>query len=409
MVSYTYFSVALEPAGSFVSQFDNFLEPRKNFNMQKSLKRFSKHWRQYDHDPNYVKILLPAIRGEVNAEQCRDFLDYVHEELGRMSKYPASYAINSPEKLLNVVEKFKPDLPRDQVIELMLGLDVNGAVNTPVSLQDPHCLSAELAIRIWINLHVQIPRRSPVPKITQVDTTILWRDNTTFQSLIHSEFEKRKGRPAMFSNKIDPKFSMALLVKEHGYQISWTSNLADHLKIDPGSPRRILIYEHKIFLWNHDRMAKKHVAVLPLPLVEEAIDTLNLLFPFGKKSTKSLLRRHGKAFHGLGNCGRATKYDIQEYHYWRKEIGELAEVLSQQPLGRAQFILNKDGTNTLQFWTFWTAIAFGMLAIFGVVTGVYSAVYAKKAFDVGMLQYQLALAQACSTLNATDLLPGFCH
>lgn len=136
---------------------------------------------------------------------------------------------------------------------------------------------------------------------------------------------------------------------------------------------------------------------------------MNLLFPFGKTSTKSLLRRHGKSFHGLGKCGRATQYDIKEYHYWRKEIGDLAEVLSQQPRGKAQFILDKDGTNTLELWSFWTAIAFGMLALIGVVTDVYSAVYAKRAFDIGLLQYQLSLAQACLTPNATDLLHGFCH
>lgn len=152
-----------------------------------------------------------------------------------------------------------------------------------------------------------------------------------------------------------------------------------------------------------------NVPVLPLPLVEEAIDTLNLLFPFGKKSTKTFLRRHGKSFHGLGKCGRALQYDIERYQYWRKEIGDLAEVLSQRPRGRAQFILNRDGTNTLEFWTFWTAFLFGILGTIGATTGLYSAVYAKRAFDVGVWQYQLALAQACSALNATDVLPGFCH
>ncbi|KAI3395780.1 hypothetical protein diail_863 [Diaporthe ilicicola] len=58
--------------------------------------------------------------------------------------------------------------------------------------------------------------------------------------------------------------------------------------------------------------------------------------------------------------------------------------------------------------TFWTAFAFGALAVVGVASSVYSAAYARRAFDVGLLQYQLALAQACSAVNATDELPGFC-
>ncbi|KUI58607.1 hypothetical protein VP1G_05900 [Cytospora mali] len=356
---------------------------------------------------------IHQLKSIVNAEQCRAFLGYVHEELGRLSQRPESYAIHNPEKLIDVVAEFSrtPDLSRDKAIAIVSSVAGATSLNSAVTAQASHCVSAELALKIWANLHVQFPRQSPVPMFTPVETVIPWTDNTTFQSLVRSQFEARMGRPATDLSRIDPKFSMDLFVKAYEYRVSWTSNLADHLKINPESPRLIMVYEHKICLWNHLKMAqdKNSVPVLPVPLIEEAIDTLNLLFPLGKKSTKSFLRRHGKSFHGLGKCGRATQYDLQKYHYWRKEIGDLAEVLSQRPRGKAQFILNRDGTNTLDFWTFWTAIAFGILTIIGVATGVYSAVYAKKALDVETLQYQLALAQACSAPNATDLLPGFCH
>ncbi|ROV97748.1 hypothetical protein VMCG_07407 [Cytospora schulzeri] len=355
--------------------------------MQKSAKKLFKTHRPHIISPKYVRILLPAIKStQSNAE--------------------ITWAI--PEKLLDVIAESNttPDLARDQAIAIVFSGTTGVAIN-----QDSYCFSAELAVRIWADLHVQIPRQSSAPMFMPVETVIPWSDNTTIQSLVSSEFEKRNGRSAVDLTSIDPKFSMALLVEAYDYRVSWTSDLADHLQLDPESPRRIMIYEHKIFLWNHLEMAKLEddVSALPLPLVEEAIDTLNVLFPFSKKSTKSFLRRHGKSFHGLGKSGRAIQYDIQGYHYWRKEIGDLAAALTQPPRGKAQFILNKDGTNTLEFWTFWTAIAFGIRAIIGAGTGVYSAVYAKKAFDIGVLQYQLALAQACSALNATDLLPAFCH
>lgn len=363
--------------------------------------------------PEYATRLLPAISAQADTAQCHGIVDYFQQELAQLDQHPESYAINSAEQIFDVVAKFRttPNLSQDQAIAIVSSVAQATRVNGAVITHDSCCFPVELAMRIWANLHVQIPRQFGASMLTPAETVIPWLDNTAVQSLVSSHFEKRKARQAVNLSSIDPKFSMALLVKVYDYRVRWTSNLAEHLKIDPEFPRNIMIYEHKICLWNHLKTAQdgNNAPILPLPLVEEAIDTLNLLFPFGKKSTKSFLRRHGKSFYGLGKCGRATQYDIQQYHYWRKEIGDLAEVLSQQPRGRAQFILNKDGTNTLEFWTFWTAIAFGILAVIGVATGLYSAVYAKKAFDVGMLQYQLAVAQACSTPNATDLLPGFCH
>lgn len=211
---------------------------------------------------------------------------------------------------------------------------------------------------------------------------------------------------------------MAYLSKSYGFTPCWTSNLADHLKID-AEAKILMVYEHKICLLNHFECSGKNGTsyatqcppMLPPNVVGEALDTLNLLFPFGDEATKALLEAHGKSatVYGLGTCGRQKQLEISGYVYWRKEIEEIAAILSQPPRGKAQFLLDRDGTNSREVWTFWTAIAFGALAVIGVATGVYSAMYARKAFDVDMLQYQLALAQACSAENATDELPDFCR
>lgn len=89
--------------------------------MRKSAKKLFELHRQHGEHPKYIKRLLPAVRAEVNAKQYRDFLGYFQEELGRLSQYPESYAINSAEQLLDVVAEFRtmPDLSRDQAIAIV--------------------------------------------------------------------------------------------------------------------------------------------------------------------------------------------------------------------------------------------------------------------------------------------------
>lgn len=182
--------------------------------------------------------------------------------------------------------------------------------------------------------------------------------------------------------------------------------LGEHLRVDHEF-KKIAIFEHKICLWNFQRSREMHVP-LPADVVAEALDTLNLLFPWSDKSTKSFIQDK-KGFYGLGQCNLDRQLDRSAYRYWRTEIDSLAKVLLEPPRGRAQLFVDVDGKNALEVWTFWTAVLFGILAVIGVVTGIYSSVCAKLAYDVGVLQYQLALAQACSEENATDLLPGFCR
>lgn len=76
----------------------------------------------------------------------------------------------------------------------------------------------------------------------------------------------------------------------------WTSNLAEHLQIDEQSnPKTVTIYEHKIWLWNNIQASAKDSklrsqCVVPSAAIEEALDTHNLLFPFGDAATAKLLR-----------------------------------------------------------------------------------------------------------------------
>ncbi len=202
----------------------------------------------------------------------------------------------------------------------------------------------------------------------------------------------------MNRGRIDPRMTIAYLSYHGRIMVLWTSNLADHLSID-WKNRVITVYEHKISLWNHLKYTKQQL--IPRDVLEEAIDTLNLLFPLNDAGTRDFLRQNGKPFYGLGYCNREQCYDLEKYSYWRGRVAELMEIMNEEPSGLQQLLLSKDGRNLLQFATFWVAVAVAILTIVSIVSGTVQTVYALK-------QYNLAVAQACATPGSAELLPRYC-
>lgn len=359
-----------------------------------------------------IARLWPAAEVDSDSEQYECLLRFFDSELSKMNRHPKSFALQDPEKLVQAISTLcaTPNLTRDTAIGIVAQLS-SSTLSRPND-KDALSRSVERMLAISASIGIHIPRQT-WDEFSD-PATLVWMDNTTtMQALIRRYFESKKSAAsANPSREIDLSvLTMDNLSSSHGYEPIWTNNLAEHLRIDHKS-HRVMVYEHKIWLWNHLRFSSQGPGstnhILPTEVVAEALDTLNLLFPWATDATKTFLRRHRKSFYGLGTCGRETKHDIFLYKCWHQELAELVDITSRPPKGKAQFILNKDGTNSMEFWTFWTAIAFGILAIIGVATGIYSAMYAKLAYDVGILQYQLALAQACSADNATDSLPGFC-
>ncbi|KAL1864722.1 hypothetical protein Daus18300_007524 [Diaporthe australafricana] len=391
-------------------------------------------------DMTWIPKLWPDLKpSDINEEHYTEFLRFADAQIDIFNSFcPEPSPIQNLSDALKLVSLFQQEaeLTRLRAAELATSFLAWDGSAAPVPNEDVVWRCVELAARLWATLNIHVPADtacSPASRATPAvfpgQMSYLWVDDGPLKAFIHGNFETRLRRdsqvtPLSHETKLEPKCTMAYLCQAYDFRPHWTSNLADHLKIDTDSGT-ITIYEHKICLWNHLTCARPgggpwnspHSAsqppapILPAAVLAEALDTLNVLFPFGDEATEALLRRERKtaAFYGLGSCTRGRQLDLARYRFWRREVGELAGVLAQPPRGRAQFLLDRDGSNSRDVWTFWTAIAFGALAVIGVATGVYSAVYARKAFDVGVLQYQLALAQACSAGNATDELPGFCR
>lgn len=366
---------------------------------------------------------------DINQEHYTDYLYFTDAEIKIFkSVCPEPSPFKDFFDVLQLISLFHQEvnLTRQRAAELAASILPPDGCDASAQNADVVWRCVELAVRLWSTLNIRVPMDTScgptsraTPAVFPGQASYIWVDDSPLQAFILDNFKNRgSGKPQITpsspASRLVPNCTMAYLVQAYDIRPHWTSNLADHLKFEADS-RTLTVYEHKIFLWNHLRSKKSRndrngPPILPWSVVDEAMDTLNLLFPFGDDATEALLKREGKeaSFYRLGSCKGDRQFEMSRYEYWRDELEEIAAVVSQPPRGRAQFLLDREGTNSRDVWTFWTAMAFGALALIGVASGMYSAVYAREAYDISLLQYQLALAQACSAENATDVLPGFC-
>jgi hypothetical protein len=246
----------------------------------------------------------------------------------------------------------------------------------------------ERALRMMLSLDIRIGSRGG--SISRARSSIIdWEDGTTLPKAIANHFIDGSSRTRdMVTGRIDPSLSLAFLCTYRGFKVFWTSNFSEHLNISWKS-KIITIYEHKVFLWNHLRNSDS--PIIPREILEEAIDTLNLLFPLNDPQTRSLLAQNGKDFQGLGYCSRPRDkcLDLGRFNIWRDRIAKLVEIMNEEPKGLKQLALEKDGRNLLPFVTFWIAIAVAFLSLLNLPFAIISMQYTVK-------QYELALAQAVS-------------
>ncbi|KAK3385306.1 hypothetical protein B0H63DRAFT_510156 [Podospora didyma] len=261
-----------------------------------------------------------------------------------------------------------------------------------------HAKTLELVLRIIFTLDFSTgPSDNPQVSINPGPTA--WEDETTLSETLAEHFSKLSSPSFdMKTGRIDPRMTMAHLHSHKGLTVCWTSNLAEHLAINWKS-RVISMYEHKICLWNH--LSSPSPPIIPREILEEAIDTLNLLFPLNDAPTKSFLKQSERSFYGLGYCKRERCYELDKFRIWRERMADLIDVMNEEPRGVQQLALSKDGKNLLSFATFWVASTVAVLTIISIAFGTVQTVYSVK-------QYNLAIALACAGPEARAALPEYC-
>jgi hypothetical protein len=260
--------------------------------------------------------------------------------------------------------------------------------------------SIELAVRLWLGINVCSKGLSIGPTNPR-DCRVEWQDDQTLDEMVTAQFRRDASREQLSHISFDESFTAVNLKNICRLRIRWTDNLIDHLKLEgPRGQRQLSVYRHKVCLVNH-RMGPGPT-IIPVDVLDEAIRTLELLFPFGDPRTESLLKDAKVLFWTVSPSRSLRDSHLDDFRYWRSNLAQLSNLLHGPPETVIQTLL--DTRNVSQFATLWVAIlgVFFLTIIFGILSTIYSA----KQYRVAVKSYELALAQACQQNSIS--LPGFC-
>lgn len=301
-------------------------------------------------------------------------------------------AANTPATLAN--------MPRETLVEQVKR-------NLPGNPDDESVLNAVcLGLSLWLTMNIVPSNR---PQVGLRDTAQSeWSNGSTLSEVIASTVPRK---PSTRIGLISGRMTAEYLEAYHGFMVVFTDILSEHLDIRYGNgtsrKHAIMVYQHKVFLWNE--LSLSRVSPLPRKYVEEVLDTLNILLPHGHTHTERFLeRRRMKYFSALGNCGRPQRPELSHYAYFGDRLDLLSGIADSPPTGINQILPGRGLVNFKESATFWvTAIVITILTVASIVLAALSYDVSKRSLDLTDRQYRLSLAQACATMNSTQL-PDWC-
>ncbi|RYP68711.1 hypothetical protein DL771_006512 [Monosporascus sp. 5C6A] len=261
---------------------------------------------------------------------------------------------------------------------------------------------AEFLAKAWLTISVTISRPQALPW----QASVVWNEGTLLEKAISNSFQRLKTAHhdgVSTPESIPGHFTIPYLTKNYRWTVQWSDNLTEHLTLDWAN-KIVTIYQHKICLLNHLQYSQD--CPIPQDVLEEALDTLNVLFPPSDIATQRYLGDQGRLFHLLGYCNRDDYRDLEHYAYWRKNLRQLLGELRDPPYGWRQLRLDENRRNLKEFAMFWIAAVVAVALAVGF--GIASTYFAARGYDIAVAQYKLALAQACSAPGANITLPEYC-
>ena len=120
--------------------------------------------------------------------------------------------------------------------------------------------------------------------------------------------------------------------------------------------------------------------MIPEPLIEETLETLDLLFPFGDGKTIKFLSQNQQSIHEEGPFSSTRTLDLNDFTYWRDRLRELHEEIFHSPPER-WLQLWLDRRNPQQWLTLWIAFVVFLLTIISTAASIVQAWAAVKALN----------------------------
>jgi hypothetical protein len=179
----------------------------------------------------------------------------------------------------------------------------------------------------------------------------------------------------------DPTFTATYLVNTCGVRLQWTDDILAHLNFDL-KRLTLTVYRHKACILGH--LDNLQDCPLPRDVLEEILDTMDLLFP-PDMATKHLLLKEGQqSMYTLG-CHRSSRVlDVGHYQYFGEALEYLVEAFDKAPRTWRQLAL--DRRNKLEWSAFWVTIMVAVLTVVSIPCNIVQATYSVKAYHVALAQ-----------------------
>lgn len=233
--------------------------------------------------------------------------------------------------------------------------------------------SLELAIRLWLTININ-SRPLAWGIVDTYQRALDWSVELSLQDVLEERFARRPSVTAKKLPLIDGSFTAAYLVDVCGMTLNWTDYLSDHLRPDPNN-QVLTVYKHKICLINHLQAP----SAIPTSVLDEALNTMNLLFPFGDLATLRLLNREGHSeIYGLGNCQKKRELDLSKYSYWGEELETLLHRFHHPPKTWRQLVM--DRRNLIEWAAFWMTVMMAFLTFVSIPCNIIQAAYSVKSY-----------------------------
>ena len=316
------------------------------------------------------EIFGPEVATTIEPSSRGTFFDYLEAELAKFGSASRSCklvsngdGVRAVEDLVSIVKTLKQERGSSRrQIRSMLQEHFRSGLSLDLSMDLAACLLTMLNIR-----NEQLRLQTPLTP------TIQWDDELTLETLVADQFPIASWSVSSREGRLHPAFTAAAMVRICGLKISWTTCLADHLRLDQEF-KILRVFPYKQSLLDHLEGVRKHrqPALVADSVLAETIQSLDLLFPHWDFQTNKLLKEHGQSFHQVGPFPSSRRLNLCDFEHWRDRLAELyEEVYCCPPASWAQ--LWADRRNPQQWYTFWIALLILLLTIVSTIASIVQA------------------------------------
>ncbi|KAL2270850.1 hypothetical protein VTJ83DRAFT_221 [Remersonia thermophila] len=194
------------------------------------------------------------------------------------------------------------------------------------------------------------------------------------------------------TDEFSPYLNVVDMERIAGFKINWTNTLAEHLTLR----RKYLYLFSQVTALRRLEQSGTSRGILPDGLIEETLETMNLLIPIESAACNKWLKRQTQK-HGLDDPLHFRDYrngspdrDVERFRYWRERLLKLSDVFMrtkpQSPIGWWY-----DDRDKGYWWNYW--LVFGALAC-TVLFGLLSVILGFLQLDVAKKQLNSEQKQA---------------